>query len=161
MSEQRHIGVFHSKGRNFAEVLRRLREQEPEARICAIVPYGYPVGREELAHADEVVETEKAQYSIRDVAGLCGLVTQLRGARFDRFVILFDSPRLRILSALSRARQCAHIALDGRLVSIRPSIAGTIADIVLRHIRGRMLYAWIWIIVHTRRVGRSRLKPGP
>lgn len=155
MSEQRHVGVFHSKGRNFGDVLRRVREQESGARICAIVPYGYPIDPEELAHVDEVVETEKAQYGLGDVAGLRSLVAQLRDARFDRFVILFDSPRLRVVAALARAGECAHITLDGRLTTIRPSVAGTMADVVVRHARGHILYAWIWLVVHARHVGKN------
>ncbi len=155
MSRQEHICVFHSKGRSFADALKYVRERRPEARICAMAPSGYPVGPEELASADEVIETEREQYSPRDFAALRQLVRQLRRTRFDCFVILFDSPKLRALAALSCAQSCTHLTLDGRLRPITPSLPGVAWDVLYRNIRGRLTYAWIWIMIRCTRIGTS------
>lgn len=155
MSGQEHICVFQSKGRSFAEALRRVREQRPGARICAMAPAGYPVGPEELANADEVIETEREQYSPRDFAALRQLVRQLRRTRFDAFIVLFDSPKLRALAALTRARSCYHLTLDGRLRPIAPSLPGVAWDVAYRNTRGRLTYAWIWLVVRC-----TRVRPG-
>lgn len=152
MSRPVCIGVFYSKGRSYLEVLRCVHRHEPEARVCAIVPRGYLISPEERAASDEIVETERTGYSLQDLGALRSLLRQIRGARYDTFVILFDSPRLRILAALSGARQCAHCTFDGRLARIGPSVAGTLCDVAARNVWGRLVYALVWLVVWCLRV---------
>lgn len=141
------ICVYFSKGRNCLEVLRRIKEHEPDARICAMVPKGYPFSEDEKALADEVVETELPHYSPRNVAACLRLVRQIRAAQYDAFVIMFDSVQLRILSALAGARRRIHCTMDGRLVPVTASIPGVMADVAARAIWGRLVYIGIWLAV--------------
>jgi hypothetical protein len=148
MTHSPRIGVFYSKGRTYLDVLRSLREEDPGAHVCAIVPAEYPVSRDESSLADEVIRIERSRYSWRDIRPLRRLMRQIRAARLDAFVILFDSPRLRILAALSGAKRCAYCTMDRRLVEVRPSVAATLANVVIRTIWGRLVYTGIWLAVH-------------
>ena len=92
MSERTRTCVFYSVGRRYADVLHAVRKHEPNARITAVIPHGYPITEDERAVADEVVETRRDRYSLRNPAVLWQLVTDLRAAHYDGFVITFDSP---------------------------------------------------------------------
>jgi len=152
MSEPARFGVFYSKGRSYLDVLRCVKQHEPESRVIAVVPPGYPISDEEEALAEAVIRTGHDRYGLRHPGALRRLVASLRGARYDCFVITFDSPKLRILAALSGARSPALVTLDGRLAPFRPSIAGTVADAVCRHLWGRAVFGWIWLVVRCTRV---------
>ena len=141
------VCAFYSKGRTYLDVLQCVRQGYPEARVSAIIPARYPISREETVLVDEVVETERTRYSLREIRPLIRLVRQIRAGHFDAFVVMFDSPRLRILSALSGARQHLYCRMDGEFVPLRSSIPGTLLDVLVRAIRGRATYAYIWLIV--------------
>ena len=148
MSNVARICVYFSKGRRFSDVLRAVREQERHAHICAMIPARYPLSAQERAMADEVVETELARYSLRRPRACARLVRQIRDGHYDGFVILFASPKLRILSALAGTRRRMYCTMDGRLVAIHASIAGIIAGTVARNLWGRVVYMGIWLTVH-------------
>jgi len=155
MSDRARTCVFYSVGRRYADVLRAVRKHEPHARITGVVPHGYPITDDERALADEVVETRRDRYSLRNPAALWQLVADLRAAHYDGFVITFDSPKLRILAALSKVPGTALVTMDGRVVPIRPAIAATLAGVVVRNAWGRLVYAAIWLAVHGLRVSST------
>lgn len=150
------ICVFFSKGRSFADALRAVRKGMPEAMITALFPAGYPFSTEESSLAAEVAFTERSQYALRDIPSLIRLVRNLRASRYDAFVILFDSPKLRILAALVHARRSLLCRLDGKLVPIRPTVCGTLTGIVVRNLWGRIVYAYIWAVVRLLPVRETR-----
>ena len=147
MSAGPRICVFYSKGRTYVDVMRCVANSFPNGQLVAVVPAGYPLSTEEAALATEVVVTESTRYSVRQPGALLRLVRQLRGARYDTFAILFDSPRLRIFSALAGAKERLHCRMDGRLVPVTASIAGTLLDVLWRNVKGRIVYRWIWLVV--------------
>jgi len=67
--------------------------------------------------------------------------------RYDAFVILFDSPRQRILASLVRARRRLHCRLDGKVVELEYTISGVIVDAALRNLWGRLVYGLLWVLV--------------
>jgi hypothetical protein len=146
MTSAPHICVFYSKGRTFTDVLSHVKARQPNARLCALVPAGYPVSEAGWPTLDEVVQTGLPRYSWRNPLSFMRLVRQIRRPRYDAFVIAFDSPRLRVLSALSGATRL-YCAMDGQLLPLHGSISGTLADVLIRSIRGRLTYAYIWLIV--------------
>ena len=152
MTPAPQVCVFYSKGRTFADVVSHVKAREPNAQVFALVPAGYPVAEIELTPPHEVVQTELAQYSWRDLRPFLRLVRQLRRTRYDAFVILFDSPRLRVLSALSGATRRLYCAMDGDLVPVKASVAGTLAAELARMLWGRLAYAGLWVIVRVLRV---------
>ena len=143
-----NIAIFLSKGRSFVDVLRDVRHAYPGAHIDAIIPPAYPLSEEEQALANQVIETEQAHYSPRDTRALRRLIRQLRASHYDLFVILFDSPKLRLIARLSNAKTCVFHRLDHRLLTIRPTIPGIVADVVFRNVWGRVVYGALWLITH-------------
>lgn len=141
------VCAFYSKGRTYLDVLRCVRAQYDQTELTAMTPPKYKLSQEEVSLADAVETTELAAYSAKAPKPFLRLVRRIRAARYDVFVITFDSTRLRILAALSGARKCAWCSLDGQVVAIRPTVAGALASAAVRNIRGRLVYAWLWLYV--------------
>jgi hypothetical protein len=142
-----NICVFYSKGRTYLDVLQCVRKQYPDARLYAIIPPGYPVSAEERSLFDNAIQTDRPRYTLRGLRPLISLIRQIRAVHLDAFVVMFDSPRLRIFSALSGAQQRLFCRMDGQLVPLHDTIPGALADTLIRSIRGRLAYACIWLIV--------------
>ena len=147
MNGPRRIGVFYGKGRTFLDALKSIKSHDPAALVCAIVPAAYPISEDEIALTDEILETDRARYGARDIVPFLRLIRQLRGSHYDAFVILFDSPRQRILASLVRARQRSYCRLDGKVVELEYTIPGVIGDAALRNLWGRIVYALLWVLV--------------
>lgn len=156
MNGPKRICVFYSKGRNFVDVLRCIRAYEPTARIFAVVPAGYPISQAERDLADALIETETASFSIRQPRSLFRLLKQLWTAHYDGLVITFNSPKLRMLAAISAPNRSYLCALDGRLLDIQPTVTGALADLVVRNVWGRIAYAGVWLAVHGLNVKTKR-----
>ncbi|MCX5772374.1 MAG: hypothetical protein NTZ09_19165 [Candidatus Hydrogenedentes bacterium] len=150
------VCAFYSKGRRFLDVLRCLRAKYPAAELIAVTPPNYKMSPDEKAEANRVVTTELDAYSARTHQAFRRLVQQIRASRYDVFVITFDSTRLRILAALSGAHSCAYCSLDGKVVLIRPTVAGTLAGAAARNLWGRLVYAWVWTVVRVAKVRGSK-----
>ncbi|MBN2311477.1 MAG: hypothetical protein JXR94_21045 [Candidatus Hydrogenedentes bacterium] len=147
MSAGTHIGLFYSRGRNGLQALESLRGLEPDARICFIVPAGYPLSEAECAIADTVVKAERDTYSPADVRACTRLLRTIRAARFDRFVVLFPSVQLRMLGALSGARACVCLSPRGNLRALERSAVWVLAKAACAAIGGRLAYAALWLAV--------------
>ena len=152
MKAEAHICVLYGKGRAYRDVLRAVKAAHPQARICALVPAGYVMSAEERALAIEVAIADTTRYSRRDIRSLARLRRRLRAARYDAFVIAFDTPRQAIFAALSGARQVLYCRMDGSIVRIHGSVPGILAMVALRRIWGGLAYAGMWVMVHARRV---------
>ena len=152
MSKEHHIGLFYSYGPHFMKTARALRRECPEARITAFLPKEFPI---DLLSGLDIVMAQILPNpgTHRSLSSLISIVRAIRARRLDLFVVLFDSPRLRLLSVLSGAaeRQCRLV--DGRTIPVRFTLAGSMADTAFRRIRGNMRYARIWIEVHLTRIG--------
>lgn len=152
MTTDPHIGLFYSYGPHFIKTARALRAEYPKARITAFLPREFPVGL--LSGLDiESLQVLPTPGAHRSLAGLYTLVRTIRAYRLDLFVILFNSPRLRLLSSLSGAaeRQCRLV--DGRRVPVRFTLAGGALHTLRTRIGGHLRYARIWIEVRLTRVG--------
>ncbi|MFP4499431.1 MAG: glycosyltransferase family 9 protein [Candidatus Hydrogenedentota bacterium] len=148
MNKPERVCAFYSHGPHFRRLLRDLRNRYPEARLTALVPPGYPE-----AHiaglADEIARTEQTNYSARDWKGIRRLLKQIRAGNCDVFVVMFDSPRLRILSALTRAPRRYCYTADGRYFRARLSLLAALGSTLYRRIRGHLTYACIrWVVYH-------------
>ncbi|MBW7866026.1 MAG: hypothetical protein GX580_04305 [Candidatus Hydrogenedens sp.] len=152
MSAPRNIGVFYSHGPHYLRVLRRVREEHPGARITALVPPGFPVGMAEK-EAGEVLLTPAPPHSLRRPGAVRALLRQLRGERFDRLVVMFDSPRLRLLAKASGAGERWCCLADGRYAPLEGSLPGMAVDALRRRATGWATWLRIWVEVRFRRAG--------
>lgn len=147
MTRADRIGVFFNKGRNLADVLRVVRGEYPGANVCAIVPRSYSVTEQESALVQETACVERARYGLRDMGALGRLIGQLRKRRYDVLVIMFDTPKVRLLGAVSGARTVRYCRLDGRLVPVRKSILGILGSVTARRTIGGVVYVGVWLAV--------------
>jgi len=147
MNAGKRICAYYSTGPHFRRMLERLRQDSPDAVIAAWIPPGLPLSDAERSLTDEVVVTELAHYSPRNVRACARLVKQIRAKRFDVFSVMFQSPQLSVLAALSGARECVYITPRGQRIVISRSVARVAATWLTENVRGRMRYAWIWLAV--------------
>lgn len=154
MTGQPRIAVFYGKGRTFLDVLKAVRAQHPDARLCLIFPDAYPIAEAELAFASETLRIGNARYGLRDLAAFLDFTRRVRHARYDGFVILFDTPRQRILAALTGARKRLYCRFDGRVVPLQYTLSGVVADAAFRAVWGRLAYAGLWVLVRVTRAQR-------
>ena len=153
MSEQNRIGAFYSRGTHYPRLLAYLRTEYPDCEITAVVPPNYPGHILEDA-CDRIVRTPREDYSLSDPRAIARVIAQLRGERFDDFVIMFNSAKLRVLAKASGAESSYCYTADRRFfpVELHPLREGT--GMLVRNIRGRMTYWRIaWIVKH-RPVGK-------
>ncbi|MBI4557030.1 MAG: hypothetical protein HY706_05545 [Candidatus Hydrogenedentes bacterium] len=147
MSDVRQICVFYSQGPHFERTVRCIKERHPSAAVTTIVPKGYPFPETLRSDVQEIIETKLIHYSIQDVGSSLRLVRNIRRARFDLFVTMFDSPQLRLLAALTGARAAAWVRVDGGYFEIPTSFLAALFCAVFRGLVGRATYALLWVII--------------
>lgn len=155
MTEPERICAFYSRGPHFMRLLAFLREQHPQAHITALVPPEYP--KEHLRdRADAVMEAAKARYVARDLSGIRELLSRIRAERFHEFVVMFDSPRLRLFAAFTGAPRRSCYTIDGRYFPLKLSPLRVACSTLWRAARGRMTYAYVYLNVRFRRVETAK-----
>lgn len=154
MSVPENICAFYSRGPHFLRMLKQLRAQYPEARITAVVPPTFPA-EAALGIANQVIKTQHAQWSLRQHRALRKLVGVLREGRYDLFATMFDSPKLRVLAALSGARARVCFTIDGRQIPLKLAVFSQLLDALARNIKGRLLYAYLHYVVYARPVQKT------
>lgn len=148
MSEIRRIAAFYSRGPHFRKLLKYLRGQYPGAHISAIIPQNYPMDVVKPL-ADEIMLTE---HSARSLGALLSVRRQVQAGRFDLFVTMFDSPRLRILSHMTGVPNRYCFSPDGRYFKQDSSVIVSMLSTAWGYLRGRGLYVYLRYVVHHRPV---------
>ncbi len=147
MTPGKRMAVFYSAGAHFTRALEALRAQDPGAHITAIVPRGHPAADAARGVADRVEITECPVYSPRDWAACFRLVRGMRAARYDGFFVLYDSPRLKMLAALSGARARAFLTASGECFPLAGGVASVSFLLALCRLWGFFAYAGMWLAV--------------
>ena len=147
------VCAFYSKGPHYLRMLHHLRQAYPNARLVALVPPGYPVDVLQ-DRCDEVRTTPQAHYGLASPGALLNLIASIRNEHYAVFVVMFHSPKLRIVSALSGAPQRMCYTADNRTFPVSLNFATGIAAWLARNIQGRITYLRIWWIVNRQRVGK-------
>lgn len=142
MKNPEHICVFFSIGNDFPKVVRTVRARNPEARITAMAPPNFPM---ENVAADEVVRMEIQRYRPWHVARLRRLARLLKSGRYDRFVVLFPSIKLKMLAILSGAPRCECWGVDGRVRTLDRSIWRSFAGEIPPRLRGMRQFLAVWV----------------
>lgn len=153
MTSPRTVCAYYSKGPHYLRMLHHLRQTYPQAQLIALVPPGYPVDvlRE---RCDEVRTTSRESYGLASPGALAGLLGDIRHAQYDVFAVMFHSPKLRIVAALSGAPCRMVYTADNRYFPVSLDFIRGTGDWLLRNLRGRITYARIWWIVHRQHVGK-------
>ena len=133
MNNSERACVFFSIGSDFAKVVKTVRARHPGARITAMAPPDFPM---DGVAADDVVRMEVQRYRPWHVARLRRLARQLRAGRYDRFVVLFPSVKLKMLASLSGAPKCECWGVDGRVRRLDPGFWGNFSGELPRRLRG-------------------------
>lgn len=149
MSPNLKICAFFSVSQNFPAILQRLRAKHPNADIAAVIPPNYEASQAERDHASRIIVTEQAEYGPAHIRACLRLIRSLRKERFDRFVVVFDSPQLRILAALTGARKCECWDPDSQIIPLHRHLSAELAAVVLRKACGiaaaLALYATVYL----------------
>ena len=141
MNHSERVCVFFSVGNDFAKVVRTVRARCPAARITAMAPPDFPM---DGVVADDVVRMEVQRYRPWQVGRLRRLARQLRAGRYDRFVVLFPSVKLKMLVSLSGAPQCECWGVDGRVRRLDPGFWGNFSGELPRRLRGFWQFLDVW-----------------
>jgi len=140
------VGVMYSDGPHFEQAIDAARRRFTNAHVVALVPERlFPT-----TMGDNADEVATAGSSARDV------FKAVRQQQFDGFVILFDSPRLRLLSALSGAGVRYWCDTAGELHASRGGATRIAADFLAMRLRGRLMYMWLYVAVRLFRAGEKR-----
>ncbi len=152
MSRKTRLCAFFSRGPHFLRMLRALRAGHPDAEIVAVVPPGFPedvIG--ELA--DITLFTAVPAVGPGRFRALPGLLRQLRAERFTRMVVMFDSPRLRVVARLSGIPERWCFGPDGNYAPMGSAgLLGAMVSGVARRARGWLTWLRIWWVVRTTRI---------
>ncbi len=151
MSAEQHIIAFYSRGPHYARLVRHLRKTHPAARITAMVPPGFPA--DTLAElADAVRVTPAPPHGLRNPGALMALIRQIRATGCTRFVVMFDSARLRLVAMASGAPERWCFGPDGSYAVIEAAPLRRLCGGVARRVRGWTTWFRIWLVVRTTRV---------
>lgn len=140
--KKERICAFYSRGPHFVRMLRCLRENYPHAVLVAAIPSSFPL--DVIAGlTDETIRLpngDETPRSRRDWATL----RRIRKARCTQIVVMFDSPRLALLSLLSGAPKRRCFTVDGRFYRIHMNPV-TLCWIHLgQRVRGQWHYLRAW-----------------
>ena len=151
MSAEQHIVAFYSRGPHYLRMLRHLRKAHPDARITAMIPPSFPA--DPLVDlADAVMVTPAPPHGLRNPGALSTLVRQIRATNSTRFVVMFDSARLRLVAMASGAPERWCFGPDGSYAAIEAAPLRRLFSGMTRRLRGWMTWLRIWVVVHTTQV---------
>jgi ADP-heptose:LPS heptosyltransferase len=148
LSNIRRICALYSHGPHFVRLLRHLRAEYPDTQLVAFVPPDYPAAVIKQ-WADRV---ERIPGGKRGMTAFKEVLRQVRAERCDLLVVMFDSPKLRVLAAASGVRNRYYYAADGRYAPLRKGLLSSLLHGLWRQCVGRVRYAYIRHVVYHRPV---------
>lgn len=159
MTQRTHIGLFYSYGPHFIKTARSLRETHPQADITAFVPEHFPVellSGLNISSQPLLPDTGRG----RAIKKVIAIIRAIRRERLDIFVVLFNSPRLQLLSTISGAKVRRCQLVDGREIPVRLSLVSGIFHTAIHTVFGHWRYVRIWMHIHCTRVHPRKIN-GP
>jgi hypothetical protein len=97
---------------------------------------------------DKVIKTRYTRYALHQPWRTLDLVKELRKGNYYRFIVIFDSVKLRILAAMSHAPACCCWALHGRVIPLETNVPHVLWDIARQIPRGWFRYLRVWLNVY-------------
>lgn len=136
------ICAFYSQGPQYVRMLRCLRESYPHATLVAAIPADFPFEAID-GLVDETLRLPEAKekHSLRRS---WAALRSIRQAACSHMVVMFDSPRLNLLSALSGARYRHCFSVDGRFYRLDRKPVPLVVDAALRRLQGQWNFLCAW-----------------
>lgn len=153
MTEKNRVGVFYSLGQEFDQIIKSIREAFPDDHLVAMVPSAYVETEAIAPFVDEAIRTKYASYPSRQPWRTLDMIRTLRRERYDVFIVIFYSFKLRLLASLAGAPRVYCWALDGRVIPLETNIAAVLADIAKQTLLGWWRYGRVWWNIRFSRVG--------
>jgi hypothetical protein len=138
------VAVFYSRGPHFARAIRAVQRDFPETEVLALMPPS--------AAATDHASIPEGIATVAAPQGAFAVLRFLRAEKFDGLVVMFPSPRLRLLAALSKARQRWVCGPDGRVLHLEESASAVLRERILSRISGTLLFLRLWFAVRGKRV---------
>ena len=137
--------ILYSQSDHFDKAVEAMRAMHPDATLTVLIP----AGREDLtpdgAEAIELPDSGGALARGR------AIIRQLRALDADVLCVLYPSPNLRVLAALSGAQTRYWCGEDGKLRPLDERLPGVLANLAWQRFRGEVRYAWRWLVVRLTR----------
>ena len=141
----KRVVILYSQSDHFSRAVEAMQSALPDATLTALLPTGRDDLKNALPERVEVVETP---------AQALAVIRQLRALDADALCVLYPSPRLRVLAALSGARVRACCGEDGKLRPLDGGLFSVLASLASQRLRGEVRYAWLWLFVRITRAPR-------
>lgn len=145
MNHPPRVCVFCSVEKRFEPFYRTVRQHYPDAHVVVILRNGIQLTEAERDLVDKVQELELQSFSLTRFGGLIRMVRRLREGKYDQLIVLFDSLKLRVLSAFSGATRCSVWKEDGRMVIIPASLLRSMSQIARLRAIGYWKLSRVWL----------------
>jgi len=141
------VGIFYSYGHQFVDAVNYIYEQYPNDEILLFLPKGYPT---EYFKNFEKIKIHFLSWDgthlnfIKALREIPPILKVLRKNRLDLLVILFDSPRLIILSKLSKASRVYIFNIFSEYKPLEKKFLPTLIISIWKIIKGYLIYYLIY-----------------
>jgi hypothetical protein len=136
------ICAFYSSGPHYVRMLRCLRENCPEATLVAAIPASFPFDAID-GLVDETVRLGDRNET-RGLRGSYAALRNIRQAQCTQIVVMFDSPRLNLLSALSGTRDRHCFTVDGRFYRLNKNPLSLLLTALWQRSQGQWNFIRAW-----------------
>jgi len=136
--EPERICALYSPGPHFTRMLRRLRETYPDEILVAAIPEDFPFS------AIGTLAQETIRVPVRGAGSewkrAWSTMRRIRRARCSHFVVMFDSPRLNLLSRASGAGRRWCYTVDGRFHPLTQALPALVVIPIWQRLHGEVAY---------------------
>jgi len=144
----KRVLLLYSQSDHFPRAVEAMRAAHPDTTLTVLLPAGRDDLETGLPAGVESVALPAAGGMLGQVRGI---VRAMRSMSADALCVLYPSPNLRILAAMSGARERCWCGEDGKLRPLDETIARVLAALAWQRLRGELRYAWLWVLVRCTR----------
>ncbi|HDP35382.1 MAG TPA: hypothetical protein ENN29_09765 [Candidatus Hydrogenedentes bacterium] len=156
---QKQVGVMYSYGPHFLKAVESAANNFPDATITALVPTNYPAERL-TSYGAQIRCCVPEPGAARSVGAVIRTLCAVRRGKYDVFVVLFPSVKLRVLAAASGAARRYCFGLDNNLAELKGNPMRILCEQVARRIKGQLLYWKIWMHIRLTPISESKEEAG-